>query len=113
MEVKNDETQRRTEPNQNRVRKAWRDDSNRYADVCGEPGEFRSVYGSDESRNEDIQRWGEHMTPEEKIEELVAYIKKELPKGCEGVQCKNCPLYRFTDDQSTIEYDICELLSGL
>ena len=49
------------------------------------------------------------MTPEEKIAALVEHIKKEFPKGCIGVECKECPLHKV--DFVTTEYDICEMLS--
>ena len=49
------------------------------------------------------------MTLEEKIAALVEHIKKEFPKGCTGVECKECPLHKV--DFVTTEYDICEMLS--
>ena len=32
-------------------------------------------------------------TQAKKIEALLERIKKELPRGCEGLECADCPLY--------------------
>ena len=52
------------------------------------------------------------MTPEEKIAELVAHIKKEFPDGCGNVKCRNCPLNKYRDEGPSTESNICEMSNG-
>ena len=52
------------------------------------------------------------MTMEEKIEKLVAHVKKEFPHGCEGVECEDCVLHgEYEADDWTIPALVCDLLS--
>lgn len=52
------------------------------------------------------------MTPEEKITELVEYIKKKFPQGYrEVVDCETCPLN--ITEHATVEEDVCNILSSI
>jgi len=51
------------------------------------------------------------METKKKITELIEYLRTELPKGCTGVSCVDCPLNAAEGD--SIKEDICDLLEQM
>ena len=49
-------------------------------------------------------------TQAEKIEALLERIKKELPRGCEGLECEDCPLDGKIGD---LETRICGIMMSM